>query len=104
MEALENLDSLKYKEFLSHDTERHIKARPPKEAYLYFPKGKGIVEIDNKNPFKTLRRVFEYEKNYTSFELEKINGFLDYIKQTNENVKSKGIKSYCQTNGINPGF
>jgi hypothetical protein len=92
MEALDKLDSLMYKEFLSYNTERQLKARPPKEAYLFFPKGKDLVEIDNKNPFKTLRRVFEYEKNYTSFELEKINGFLDYIKQTNEKCEKEGDK------------
>ena len=92
MDGPDNLFNIQYNEFISLSTERHIKARPPKQAYLYFPKGNDIVEIDIKNPFKTLRRVFDFGKNYTSFELEKINGLLDYIKQNNEKTEKEGEK------------
>ncbi len=46
-------------DFNSENSERHILAKPPKEAYFYFPKPDEIVIHDPQNPTKTLRRLFE---------------------------------------------
>ena len=83
------LDEKIINEFYSNKTERKIAAIPPKEAYLYFPKGVSIAEIDEKNPIKTLRRVFEGNVEYTSFEKEKIKGFLIYINENNRTCKEQ---------------
>ena len=46
------------------------KGLPPKEAYFYFPKGKEVIDINNKKPEKNNRRIFinvpflEIEKNW----------------------------------------
>ena len=34
------------------------KCLPPKEAYLYFPKGEKIIEFNHKNPKKTYRKIY----------------------------------------------
>ena len=34
------------------------KGLPPKEAYFYFPKGKEVIDINNKKPEKNSRKIF----------------------------------------------
>ena len=43
------------------------KCLPPKESYYYFPKGEEIITINNKNPIKSIRRIF-YNLKYTDYE------------------------------------
>ena len=55
------------------------KCKPPKEAYLYFPKGEEIIVINKKKPESSYRKiyynvpVFDMEKNYTNKLKEIIN-------------------------------
>jgi hypothetical protein len=53
--------------------EKNKRAKPPRNAYLYFPKGNDIIEI-NKNEIRhTIRKVFDLpEENYTEFEKEQL--------------------------------
>jgi len=38
--------------------ELYNKCLPPKEAYLYFPKGEALIEFNHKNPKKTYRKIY----------------------------------------------
>lgn len=38
--------------------ELYNKCLPPKEAYLYFPKGEGLLEFNHKHPKKTYRKIY----------------------------------------------
>ena len=55
------------------------KCKPPKEAYLYFPKGEEIIVINKKKPESSYRKiyynvpVFDMEKNYINKLKEIIN-------------------------------
>jgi hypothetical protein len=66
-------------------------SRPPREAYLFFPKGKDLIEFDEKTPEKTLRRIFEGEAQHSSFELDKIKGFYKHLDDYNK-LKNEGEK------------
>ena len=79
------LDDKKFEELFSYTTHRHLLARPPKVAYMYFPSDKCIVELNEKNPLNTLRRIFEGAVDYSPFEKEKIQSFLNHITESNNN-------------------
>ena len=80
----EKLSSEELEEFLSKSTSRHRACRPPKEAYLFFPKGTDMMEWDEKQPKKTMRRVFEGGVEYNEFELQILNEFKREIEKYNE--------------------
>ena len=75
-------------EFKSIETIRHKNALPPIEAYFYIPKGKDVVDFDDKNPYKTTRRIFEAGINFLPFEVEKLNE----LKVEIENYNRKNVK------------
>lgn len=59
-------------EFTNSDNFRYSTAQPPKEAYLYLPRGIEVIEFDENNPAKSLRRIFQGGVEYNSFEKAKI--------------------------------
>lgn len=78
-------------EFRNNNTIRHIKAKPPKEAYLYFPSENDKIEFDEKNPMKTLRRIFEAGTEYNTFEKKKIDELSSEIIKHNIKNRSKQL-------------
>jgi hypothetical protein len=77
------------REFESRDTIRHEQAKPPKDAYFYFPKEKEIIEFDVKNPTKTLRRIFEGGVEYNQYEKLKLRELSKEIEKINSKKKGK---------------
>ena len=59
------------------------KCLPPKESYYYFPKGEEIITINNKNPIKSIRRIF-YNTKYTDYENKMLNQLKQIIKSHSE--------------------
>ena len=56
------------------------KCKPPKEAYLYFPKGEDIIVINNKKPESSYRKIYY---NVPFFDMEK-----KYINKLREIINS----------------
>ena len=65
------------------NTDRHKDAKPPQQAYLYFPSEMEIVQFDNGNSKKLLRRIFEGGVLFNSFETEHLNQFNLFLKKKN---------------------
>ena len=63
---------------------RHKQALPPKESYLFFPRGDEIILLNNKKPEKSLRRIF-YNTPYTEYENNKIKTYKRIINSHPEN-------------------
>jgi hypothetical protein len=64
------------KEFTDPTTERHITAKPAREAYLYIPIISEKIEINEDDPPKSMRKIFDLpEDEYTNFEKENIKQF-----------------------------
>lgn len=53
-----------------------LSTKMPREAYLYFPQGKEIKEGEGK---KGLRRIFEGQVLYDTFELENLQNLRELI-------------------------
>jgi hypothetical protein len=74
-------------EFIDLTTERHIKAKPPREAFLYIPKQWEKIDLNEDEPKKSMRRVFDLpEEEYTNFELENLNQFKHELDRYNNTV------------------
>ena len=60
------------------------KGLPPKEAYLYFPKGKEVIDLHDKKPEKNNRRIFV---NVPYLEIEKVwlKAYKEIIEKHPEN-------------------
>jgi hypothetical protein len=71
------------------NTDRHMQCKPPEEAYLYTPNDFQIVEVDNKRPERSLRRIFEDKLDFLPFELEQMELLEKEIKIYNENKNKK---------------
>ena len=67
---------------------RHLRARPKKEAYLYFPKKDDQVIENPKKPERTLRMIFT---NVTFLEYEdmKLKEFYEKVEKNKSNPKKK---------------
>ena len=61
------------------------KCKPPKEAYLYFPKGEEIIVMNEKNPRASYRKIY-YNVPYFDYEKEEINNLKELINK-NPDVK-----------------
>lgn len=73
-------------------TDRHLKAFPPENAFMLNNKGKDIIEINEKEPHKNIRRIFELPREkYTKYENDQINSFFKFIEENN--VKNKKDES-----------
>jgi hypothetical protein len=70
-------------------TTRHKNARPPKEAYFYIPRENELIEFDENNPTKTLRKIFEGGVEYNYYELIKIKELKRDIDKYNITNKKK---------------
>ena len=68
-------------EFEALNTENHLRAKPPKQSYLYFPSEYEMVEFDNKNPKKILRRIFEGGVKFNDFEEENFINFSKFLEE-----------------------
>jgi hypothetical protein len=73
--------------------ERHIKSAPPREAYLFFPKGSDVIDYDEKTLKNTRRKIFEIkteegEYDYTSFEKEQLDLLRSEIEIYNSDPKN----------------
>ena len=56
------------------------KCKPPKDAYLYFPKGEEIIVINQKNPESSYRKIY-YNVPYSEMEKNYINKLKEIINQ-----------------------
>ena len=56
------------------------KCKPPKDAYLYFPKGEEIIVINQKNPESSYRKIY-YNVPYSEMEKSYINKLKEIINQ-----------------------
>lgn len=73
---------------------KHKIARPPNEAYLYFPSSKEICEIKNlTNKTVINRRFFEGNIKFTEYELKKFQSFVDVCYEKAK-TSSESIKIY----------
>jgi hypothetical protein len=70
-------------DFKNFESGKNKLARPPKEAYLYLPNGEEVIEFDEKNPTKTLRRIFEGGVCYNEFEKLKLKELKEEIEKYN---------------------
>jgi hypothetical protein len=59
------------------------KCKPPKEAYLYFPKGEEIIVMNEKNPRASYRKIY-YNVPYFDYEKEEINNLKELINKNPE--------------------
>ena len=100
MEILSQSDIV---EFESLNTYRHNNAKPPKQAYLYFPTERETVEFDKNNPKKILRRIFQGGLKYTSFESDNLNNFENFLMKNQlilpEYWKRYDTLRFLQANG-----
>ena len=80
---MESLSNSVFLEFETMNTDRHKDAKPPQQAYLYFPSEMEIVQFDNGNSKKLLRRIFEGGVLFNSFETEHLNQFNLFLKKKN---------------------
>lgn len=102
--------------YLEHEElrKRHEEAKPPTEAYLFFPGPLQIVQFNEKNPNKTLRRIFESKTaDFLKWEDIKFNEFQEEIKKHNkkksdddkfylpEDYKKEEIRRFLQATGFN---
>jgi hypothetical protein len=66
-------------------TDRINLSKPPKSAYLYFPKEHEMIEIDKKDNKQSKRKIFEIpELDYTYFEQEQLILFNNEFKKYSE--------------------
>ena len=68
--------------------EIYKKCVPPKEAYYYFPKGEDVIVYNEKNPEKTLRRIY-INVPYSNLEKKWIS---DYKKILSFHEESESFK------------
>jgi hypothetical protein len=93
---------------------RHEEAKPPTEAYLFFPGPHQIVEYNEKDPKKTLRRIFESKTaEFLKWEDTKLKEFEEEIKKHNSkkkpedrfflpvDYKKEEVRRYLQATGFN---
>jgi len=59
------------------------KCKPPKDAYLYFPKGEEIIVINKKKPESSYRKIY-YNVPYSEMEKNYINKLKEIINQHQE--------------------
>lgn len=67
--------------------QRHEKALPPIEAYLFFPNEFDIIEENLKKPNKTLRRIFESNEKFNQYEETKYAEMLEEINNKKNSSK-----------------
>lgn len=91
-------------EFTNFETIRHLVAKPPKDAYFYIPQGTELIEFDEKNVTKTLRRIFEGGVEYNNYEKGKLNELKKEIEKQNEHLKNKKNKKSSKTMLILPDY
>jgi hypothetical protein len=66
-------------------TDRINQSKPPKNAYLYFPKGNDVIEVVTKDYKKSKRKIFDIpELEYTYYEQEQLILFNHEFKKYSE--------------------
>lgn len=80
------------------DTIRHLKMRPPRDAYLFIPNDFQIIEVNKDKPQKSLRRIFEGKFDYNEYETTKLSELMQEINKKNSKEKkdSKNIIDILQ--------
>jgi len=79
------------REFYDFSTNRHSLSKLPKQAYLYFPSNKEIMEFDYKNLNRLNRRIFEGGVDYISFEKGKLEDLDEEIEFFNKKNRKQTI-------------
>ena len=87
------------KEYIDFDTEKNKLARPPQQAYLFFPTGLELITFDEKNPNKIFRKIFD-NVEYNDFEKNKLVEFKKSFSEKSE----KSEKEDLIDDGINLRF
>jgi hypothetical protein len=79
------------KEFTDYTTKRHLATRLPREAYLYFPSEKEVIDYETKNLSKLIRKIFEGGLEYICFEKGKLEELGFEIEKHNKKKKTNKI-------------
>ena len=82
-------------EFENLLTVRNILAKPPKEAYYYFPNEKEQIEIDMLNRKHSIRRIFDGLTEFNEFENHHLVNFRQELKFFNLNLHNNVDRSTC---------
>ena len=69
------------------------KCKPPKEAYLYFPKGEDIIVINNKKPESSYRKIY-YNVPFFDMEKKYINKLREIIIYLYKYIRKKYISTF----------
>ncbi len=76
-------------EFQDFKSSRHKNARPPKDAYLFFPTEKDIfLELDPKNSINLVRRIFEGSTEFLEIEKQHLSNFKQELKKISPNLEN----------------
>ena len=78
-------------EFYDYNSIRHQATKLPKEAYLYFPQAKEVIDYDNKNLSKLTRKIFEGGLEFICYEKGKLEELENEIIIHNKKKNSKKL-------------
>jgi hypothetical protein len=88
----ETKNNLSYEEFKSFNTEMHKNAKPPREAYLYLPTLAETIDINEEDPSKSMRKIFDLpEDEFTIFERDCLQQFQVELDKYNQEAKPNDI-------------
>ncbi len=75
-------------EFQELHTSRHKNARPPQEAYLFFPSENDIfLKLEHNNSNNLVRRIFEGPTEFLEIEREHLNNFKKELRKISPNLE-----------------
>jgi hypothetical protein len=73
-------------------TDRHKKAKPPREAYLYIPQQWEVVEFSEDDPTNVRRKIFDIsEDEYTPYEKDCLSRFHIELEKYNNTASPSDI-------------
>ncbi len=75
-------------EINNFSSQRNLKMRPPRDAYLFIPNEFQIIEENKDKPSKSLRRIFEGKTEYKQFEKIKLSELYQEIYKRNSKEKA----------------
>jgi len=79
----------------NNNTSRHLKMKPPKEAYLFIPDDFQIIEVNMDKPQKSLRRIFQGKFEYNLYETSKLSELMLETEKRNSK-ETKNSKNFLE--------
>ena len=75
-------------EFNNLQSDRHKRAKPPKEAYLFFPSGNDLfTTLESSNSNNIVRRIFEGPTEYLEIEKQHITALKKELRKMSPNLE-----------------